>query len=337
MFQAFFTGLSGMFSFTKNLNNVSNNIANMNTPGFKGSDTFYRSLTGGESGIGTQIAGENQRFTNGEIRQTGKSGDLAIGGDGFFMLMQDGQVRYTRAGQFIFDEDGILIDSVTKAQVAAVNDSGQLEVINIGNKRVLAPSATTKVNFLGNLSTEDTTHEVGGIKVFNGLGEEVELKFTFTNNKAVLAGSWTVKIEDTKGNTLANGEIRFAADGTSVNDFSNLSLELTDSHGGKDTVTFSFGKNADFSNSTSVAGGADSTLQARVDDGSAVAALTSVKFEADGRLKLVYSNGKEVDGPALGIANFSDVSVLSVHQGSVFEAADIDGRTVGRGGAERHR
>ena len=83
MLQAFFNGLSGLFSFSKGLDNVSNNVSNMNTPGFRGSDTFYRSVGGQDGrGLGSSVAGTEMRTKPGDPRQTGNQTDLAISGAG---------------------------------------------------------------------------------------------------------------------------------------------------------------------------------------------------------------------------------------------------------------
>ena len=332
MFQSFFTGLSGMFSFSRNLDNVSNNIANLNTPGFKGSDTFYSSLTSGGNAIGTQISGEQQRLTQGEIRQTGNPGDLAISGNGFFVLQQDGQTFYTRAGQFQFNDEGFLVDPGSGAQVAAVNDSGQLEPINIDNFRVLAPEATSLVNFAGNLSSDQASETVSGITVFNGLGEQVNLNFAFTNNSSTTPGSWNVVVTDDDGNTLATQEIRFNDDGTPAENFNELSIDLTDSNGGVDTVRFSFGEPGSFAGTTSVSGGDSSTVQATVTDGFELSGLTTISFDPTGQLQLNYANGQSIQGPTLALASFSNEATLSIESGSIFAAEDISTRTIGTAG-----
>ena len=332
MFQSFFTGLSGMFSFSKNLDNVSNNIANMNTPGFKGSDTFYTSLTNGDSSAGTQISGQGQRFTAGDIRQTGNAGDLAIGGEGFFVLLNDSEVQYSRAGQFLFNDEGMLVDSVSGGQVASINDSGQLESISIDDMRVLAPQATSGLSFSGNLSTDMTTHTVSGLQVFNSLGEQRTVSFEFTNNSSTLAGSWLVTVTDENGKTVGNSEIRFDTDGTPVDDFSSVSFDITDANGGTATIVAEFGANGSFADSTSVSGGATSTLHASVDDGFAMSSLTTVDFTSDGKVILNYANGETVDGPTLALANFNNTSTLEVVEGSLFRAKDNSSRTLATAG-----
>lgn len=130
MLQAFFNGLSGLFSFSKGLDNVSNNVSNMNTPGYRGSDTFYRSVNGqGGEGIGAKVAGTEVRVKPGEARQTGNSMNAAVDGNGYFVLRdENGNFFYTRAGQFQVDKDGYLVDSVSQRRVAGMSASGSCRI-----------------------------------------------------------------------------------------------------------------------------------------------------------------------------------------------------------------
>ncbi|MCF2860229.1 flagellar basal-body rod protein FlgF [Pseudoalteromonas sp. SMS1] len=337
MLQSFFTGLSGMYSFSRNLDNVSNNISNMNTPGYRGTDTFYKSLTNGDnlnqggSGYGTQISGLGYRFSTGDIRQTGNATDVAISGQGFFTLMNGNQQFYTRAGQFSFNQDGILIDPASGLNVGALNDQGQLVDFDISGLRTKAPSATSLVELSGVLSSGDTTHEIGGIKVFNNLGEEVELTMTFTKSTDT-DRAWNVSVKDANGTELHTGEIRFDTDGTPSADFNSLTVPVSDSHGGVANISFSFGKQGSVSGATSSDLGEDSTLRATVTDGTAMAELQSVEFQSDGALKLTYSDGKTETGPKLALSNFSDTTALKLVEGAIFKADDNSSRVISTAG-----
>ncbi len=330
MLQAFFTGLSGMVSFQKNLDTVSNNIANMNTPGFRGGESFYKSLSfGGEQSYGTQISGLGYRFAAGEIRQTGNATDLAISGNGFFTLMKDGEMFFTRAGQFVFDDSGVLVDRSSGASVAAFDESGKLVELDISDQRVLKPEATTKVDFTGNLSSDQDSHEIAGVKVFNSLGEEIELSIAFAKHETQ-AGGWNVTISDADGNELSTGEIRFSADGTPTESFNKLSLNISDSRGGTNPIEFSFGSG--FGMATSVSTGSTSTIRADVKDGSAISELQRVSFNSEGTLVLNYSNGEERKVHTLALSDFSNKDDLTLVEGSVFKAMSDKGRTTAKAG-----
>ncbi|NTS77379.1 flagellar basal-body rod protein FlgF [Catenovulum sp. SM1970] len=329
MFQSFYTGLSGLFSFSKNLDTVSNNIANMSTPGYRGKDAFYKSLNSGDgAGHGTQLDEIAYRFTNGDIKQTGNVTDLAITGEGFFVLLQDDNTLYTRAGQFSFDQSGNLIDKNSGGTVAALDDNGQVVPFNIDAFQVSAPEASTSISLSGNLSSGGVSHEISSVSVINALGEEKFVTLSFSNNSSVTTGSWLVDITDQEGNVIKSGEIRFDNDGTPLNSANSLTFDLADSMGGKTPITLNFGDNGSFAQSTSVDGGGTSTLQASVEDGLKIGSLSALEFQSDGSIEFTYSNGQKVTGPKLAMAKFANEQALELVNGAVFKADDTSSRVI---------
>lgn len=329
MLQAFYTGLSGMYSFSSNLDTVSNNIANMNTPGFRGADSFYSSLSFGDKGYGTQIDSLGYRFNAGDIRQTGNSTDLAIAGNGFFTLLKDEQVMYSRAGQFIFNDDGVLIDRISGAFVAALDESGELQHMDISKMQVMAPEATSKITLSGNLSSDSSTYSISGVSTYNLLGEQKQLTLRFEKITAV-PGSWKLTITDASSTQIHQGEVRFNADGSPTIGFNSINFELTDSRGGKSPVTIDLG--VGFGQTTSVSGGTTSTIKAKVEDGSALSQLQQVSFGANGALSLKYSNGKEKTHLRLAITDFGNKDDLELVEGSIFRSKDNSSQSIGRAG-----
>ena len=111
-------GLSGLNASAKNLDVIGHNIANANTTGFKASRTEFAAMvasaigsaSGKNSGIGVEVAAISQQFNQGNLTVTGNSLDVAINGNGFFMLqMPDGSRAYTRAGDFKLDTVGNVV------------------------------------------------------------------------------------------------------------------------------------------------------------------------------------------------------------------------------------
>lgn len=130
MSQSLYTAMSGISAATTSLQVISNNIANINTTGFKSSsvkfsDVFYRTVSSGsvatdstggtnpvQVGVGTQVSAVTKDFTSGSWMSTGKDTDLMIQGSGFFCVQSsDGSTFYTRDGSFSFDSDGNLVTS----------------------------------------------------------------------------------------------------------------------------------------------------------------------------------------------------------------------------------
>src|SRR5215813_9989973 len=127
MFTSFSTALSALNATSTAIDVVGNNLANMNSPGFKASDVCFRDLVTQSLGAGlgdTQVGfGTGQpltvrQFTQGAIQTSSGLLDAAIQGDGFFVLKnQAGNTTYTRAGNFQADRDGhLLTDTGDKVQ-----------------------------------------------------------------------------------------------------------------------------------------------------------------------------------------------------------------------------
>ncbi len=182
MFQAFYNGLSGLMSFSKGLDQISNNVANMNTPGFKAKDVFYKSIG---NDCGTSVSGDFLRGKQGDIRQTGNATDLAINGNGYFVLKDGSNKYYTRAGQFTFNENNVLVDMSTGFSVSGIDSKGNLTDINISNKRFLPPKATTEIELKGNISADGQSHIISNVTAFNELGEDLNYSFDFSDRHSI--------------------------------------------------------------------------------------------------------------------------------------------------------
>ena len=186
---ALFTGLSGLTSNSRRLDVIGNNIANVNTTAFKSNrmnfaPTFSRSFslgtapgenTGGSNpgqvGLGVSVGGTQRNFNNGAIGVTGVATDLAIEGDGFFIVNQSGSRFYTRAGGFIRNpENDLMTQSGAKVMGFGVDDQfnlvdGNLVELNIPVGTLTLAEQTDNVIFSGNvnasgeIATTGSTHE----------------------------------------------------------------------------------------------------------------------------------------------------------------------------------
>jgi flagellar hook protein FlgE len=212
MFQALFNSLSGLFSFSRSLDVVSNNVANMNTPGFRGSDSFFANIQGGR---GTRLDSVGLRSSQGELRPGDEPSNVAIVGGGFFVLRSDeGELYYTRAGQFRFDNDGILHDPVTGYSVMAMDAAGNLTQVNMKNHLSLEPVATTEVNVNGTVRRPTTGTVIAEfasepITVYDASGKIHTLKvFLSSTGTAPLGYKVTVK-EGSSVLSLPNAVLQF--------------------------------------------------------------------------------------------------------------------------------
>lgn len=230
-----YKSMAGLLGFTKALDNLSHNVANMNTPGFKGRDVFFKELTGDQnysgqySGAGVQVQGSAVRFSQGDISQTSSNTDLAIDGNGFFVMRdQSNDVLLTRAGQFRFNEDGYLVDANSDYRVAALNSHGQLEDINFNTNSINQPVSTSFARLTGNLSSSVATGQTFPgesddpfeIDVVDSLGATHKVKFEFTKEAG---NQWSVQAKDSSNNPIDNAKvIQFSADGSPLSGFNDF-------------------------------------------------------------------------------------------------------------------
>jgi flagellar hook protein FlgE len=325
MFQSLFNGLSGLFGFSRSLNTVSNNIANMNTPGFRGSDNFFENILGGR---GTRVAGEGLRTRQGDLRATGNSTDLAIDGAGYFVLKDtNGDLHYTRAGQFRFNDQGLLVDSVSGFKVMAFDSEGKLSEVNLEKAGTLAPTATTQVKFAGNLSPTSTSFKVSDVKVFDAQGGTRNLSIEFSRPATGgVPGVWQVTVKDEAGLTVSTGEVRFSAGGTLQAGFESMNITL-----GTQTIKLSFGTAGAFDGATQLSG-SPNNIAARVTDGRNALALTGYSFDDKGNLKLEYGAGETRDGGRLALADLPGEAVLKSRGGRLYSLPSSQVKGIGRAG-----
>jgi flagellar hook protein FlgE len=332
-----YIGLTGLTGYSKGLNNISNNVANLNTPGFKSSqmqfnDLFYRyqgSPGGGggsayAQGSGVTVGNTTVVFQQGELRATGNDQDVAIDGNGLFVLRQDGQLSYTRVGQFAFDADGYLVSRGSQARVAGLSDGNALVDINISGQRSSPAKPTATVKLTDSLSSNDNTFDLTNVNVFDGQGKSHPLTLHFINNKKVTPGSWLVEVrEGTK--IVGSGELRYQGNGTPAAGFGSLAFTYAPTNGAADVpVTLDFSGTNNFSS-------AQSSIKVDSQDGRPAGSLTKAVFNADGFLLLTYSNGQTVKNDRLALATFTDMQALQREGGNML--VNASGQHVQLGGA----
>lgn len=330
MFQALFNSLSGLFSFSRSLDTVSNNVSNMNTPGFRGSDSFFANLDGG---YGTGIAGEGLRPQPGDLRQTGTPTDMAIEGEGYFVLRdRSGELHYTRAGQFRFNDSGVLIDTVSGFEVMSVGADGNLAPIDITAYRTLEATPTTRVKVRGNLtsrtvtSTSPATPITANMTVFDtqGVGRTLTVSFLQENN----LGDYALTIKDESSFTVYSGKMRFVGSQTVLPNSVSFDLSFA---GNSQQITLDFGT----TNSGLTAQPAGEPLKLTVEDGHGLLGISSMSFDDKGILRLNYSSTESKEGPRVALAIFPNEGDLRLAGNRLLDNGSI--RDVEHGRAAQGR
>jgi flagellar hook protein FlgE len=179
---SFNTGLSGLYAANKSLDVAGNNIANVATTGFKSSrvefaDQYAQSIRGTSGntnvGSGVRTAAVSQQFTQGTLTTgTANSLDLAINGNGFFAISNNGEKLYTRAGAFHTDKEGYIVNSSgMNLQGYNVDADGNVVTGIVTNLRVdssnLAPNPTNNVTIASNLNSTETVPTVSPFDASN--------------------------------------------------------------------------------------------------------------------------------------------------------------------------
>jgi flagellar hook protein FlgE len=327
MISSIYIAMSGLRGYEQGLRTISNNTANLNTPGFKGSSIEFADMfsangggingssTNGQYGLGLNTLGTSINFSQGQLQNTGNNLDLAVDGQGLFTLRAaDGSVRYTRDGHFKFNAEGTLISSTSGESVLAQDNTGSLSPISIANLNGNAAKASTSVLFSGNLSSAATTHTVGGVVVIDAAGTSYTLSARLD---AIVGtpGSWSVTLLN-GADVVGTGTIGFI---NGRPDPANSHVALTFNPPGQGPVPLSL----DFSNNvTSSGAGTTSTLSMASQDGYGPGGLTKVSFDDAGVLQLLYSNGQTVKGPRLALGRFNSQDAISSVGNNEFEVKD---------------
>jgi flagellar hook protein FlgE len=214
---SFYIPLSGLNATSTALNTIANNLSNMNTTAFKGqstnfSDLFYQQIgtTGSGEGIqvggGVKVASNHTNFTQGTFNTNGTStSDVALNGNGFFIVNGGGANLLTRNGAFTQDSSGILRTADGFAVMGypavngVVNTNAALTPVNIPViGQVIKPQATSSFGMNATLDSEAAigSSVTGQVQVYDSLGKSYEATVTYTKQDATHWG-YAVTLPDT--------------------------------------------------------------------------------------------------------------------------------------------
>ncbi|WP_243370243.1 flagellar basal-body rod protein FlgG [Geotalea sp. SG265] len=214
MIRALWTAASGMQAQQLNIDVVANNLANVNTAGFKKSradfhDLMYQSMrtsgapstnstqipTGIQVGLGSKPAAVTKIFTTGNVTQTGNELDIAIEGDGFFQIqMPDGSTEYTRAGAFKKDSQGRVVTSEgypLLPEVVIPSNATSITIGNDGTVSVIQSGQSTPTN-VGTIQLATFSNPAGLSSQGHNLFKETESSGTATTGTSGQNGIGTI-------------------------------------------------------------------------------------------------------------------------------------------------
>lgn len=325
MLGALYIGISGLDAYSKALQVISNNVANLDTAGFKSQTVTFNDIfenggngltyTGGSNssdvGAGVTLNNPGIDFTQGTMQQTTGSLDLAIQGEGFLVLQNNGQTVYGRTGSFSVDSQGYISEQNTGYHLTVLNGSNQPVAVNIQNQQTNPPVATTTIDLNQNLSSSATTASVSNVTVFDSNGGAHTWTINLTASSTT-TGSWTVSVKDETGATVGSGTIAFT--GGAINSASSK-ITASATYSGASALSVAL----DFANVTNFSSGTTSTIATSSVDGNAAGTLSSVTIDNTGQVLLTYSNQKTVKMGAVAIADFRNPQQLTQASGGTFQ------------------
>jgi flagellar hook protein FlgE len=342
MLRSLFTGLTGLRSSQLGMDVIGNNIANVNTVGFKSSRATFKEMllqtirsasSGGDNvggldpmqvGLGVALGSIDRNMNQGVPMVTNRDTDLSIEGDGWFILSDGTGSYYTRAGNFTIDYTGYIVSPFSgyrlqglSAVNGAIPSTGSISDIRIPYDSTLAPSATTEISFGGNL---DSGAGVGDtystqVDIYDNAGGSTTLTITFLKTDSNM---WDVSLDVATGTDPVGFQtLRFDGDtglmsGTSTFTFSWTPL------GASTAITLSLdcGSDGSVDGLTQFNKDASATVTSR--DGYTSGVLKQFLVNEDGIFTGVYSNGEQQAIAQLYLANFNNPGGLYDMGGGLF-------------------
>lgn len=346
MMRSLFSGVSGMQSYQSKMDVVANNIANVGTTGFKAGRMSFKEAVvqtergasrpsgavGGTNaqqiGLGVDIGAVSTDFGQGVLERTGRATDLAIEGDGFFVIGGRGGFQYTRDGQFDFDAEGRLVSLLNGGPIKGVMAdqngnvvmTGALEDIIIPDGLQMPAEATTLVNISGNLDAGAAvgTIETLSFTVYDSIGSSHVVNMQF---EKIADGQWDWSA-DIGGVNVGSGSATFGAQGELTGMTGSIAFAPTN---GAQALAVNFDANGaqafagltQFASETTVAGSAA--------DGAVPGILDRITIDPSGIIYGAFSNGRTRALAQVALARFSNPAGLDRIGGNMYQISANSG------------
>jgi flagellar hook protein FlgE len=367
MLRSLLTAVSSLRSHQTYLDVVGNNIANVNTSGFKASRVAFQDLlsqtlrggtapdpagTGGTNpmqvGMGMALRAVETIHTQGDLQPTGKDTDVAIEGEGFFVLSDGRRQLFTRDGSFNVSADGSLVNAAgLRVQGWAADAQGNVNTgLAIASITVpqttIGGTVTTEVKLNGNLNSSAATGATAQatLTAYDSLGLGHNITITFTKTATANQWTWAASTTETGTTVTGSGTLTFTASGASGEDPTaplpgaptaftpNITITLTNGATSPQTVRM------DMRALTQVAQA--SAVNVAANNGRGAGQLLSITIDSLGRLIGAYSNGQTQALAQIAVARFLNPAGLNKAGGSTYteslaSGAPITG-TAGTGG-----
>lgn len=341
------TAVTAINSQSDAFSNISNNLANTSTIGYKSAATSFQSMVSGLSGEsafdsgGVNAALVDNNAAQGSPTTTGVATDLDISGSGFFVVSNTtngaGTLEYTRDGEFRADSAGNLKvggeylmgwPTDTSGNVTSTENAAGMTAINIKNiKSSVTP--TTTLSFSGNLPANATTGEsfTTTQSIYDSLGSSTTLTMTATYTAA---NTWQLSYTDSDSSAVVSGSpvtVTFNSDGTLASPTSSA-LQITHPSDGATTsnITMNFGTANTTNGLYQYENSSTPTMDVSIaQNGLPMGSLTGVSIGTDGSVVAAFSNGETETIYKIPIATFNNVDGLTNVQGTFYQVSLYSG------------
>ncbi len=342
--------LSGLIASQAQLQAVSNNIANLDTVGFKDqtvsfSDLFAQSslLDGAnnpiDTGEGVTSSQTSTDFTDVAPTSTGVPSNMALSGNGFFVAQTaTGEQNYTRAGNFTSNANGVLVTAAGETVMGypavngVVSTSALLQPLQVGLGSTIPATATTKVSMPANLNSTATTTTApfsSTVNVYDSLGQTHELTTTYTKTGT---NSWnyavTIPAADTTSGTtqVAQGSLTFNQSGVLTSPTGNVALNIPGLTDGAADLNMQWDLHDSSGNPVLTQTDGASASSGNTADGQASGILTSFEVSSDGTIEGTYSNKQTSALGQVAVATFYNTQGLVRTGNNNYQASSGSGQ-----------
>ncbi len=355
-----YSGVTGINAAGYTMSVIGNNIANSETVGFKAGYTSFADILsqslggavgGNQVGRGVNLTNIGTVFSQGSFENTTNGTDLAIEGEGFFMVADDTGNYYTRAGNFLIDDEGYMVNpSGYRLQGYGIDATGNLLTtagdINVGQVSS-APQVTSEFRIAANLdgSAADGTTYSSTITVYDSIGSAIPLTITFTKLATGNAWDYEASIPTGMGTVdpvSGQGSIEFDAngnlttiDGAAASADKDIAIDLPGTGGADFTVSWDLFDDTASAATTDVTGyAADSDTTFLYQDGFAPGSVQTISVDQDGRIVGLFTNGQSRTLGQVLLADFiSPWGLTKMGRNIYAESANSGQPTVGSPGS----
>lgn len=332
---SFSTALSGLSASATALDVTGNNLANLNTEGFKADDVLFADVMGqtignAQIGAGTTTPSTSKDFSQGSIQSTSGAFDAAIQGGGFFVLSDPtAGTLYSRAGSFQVDQNGNLVTATGQnvegwsAVNGVLNTSGAIGNISLSALSSQPPVATSNMSVGLNLNAAAQVGDTFStpVQVVDSLGVQHAVTLTFTNTGP---GAWSYEADipgqDVTGgkagtpDSLAKGTLAFDANGNLTTPDSGTPVNLTTTGGlasGASDLNINWSLYSADGTPTITQYAQPSAASQSTQDGVQAAQITDLKLADGGTVMATYSSGAQVAVAQLALASIGNPDSLT--------------------------